>query len=197
MNKLKMLLASIVFAMGAGGAHAAVYYGDKVIDANRGTCTISAARCAQNDRLNTNNSLGTTDGSFYSLGLGGDLTVGFARSLFTGAANIRLFETTFGSIPGTNHFEAVDVWSVLAGVETFLGTITNLGGGGQVRSVAPFEYIKLVDVTLREFAVTTSRDGFDTDSVSIAAIPLPATGILLLAGLGGMAAMRRRKNIAA
>lgn len=197
MNKMKMLLASIVFAIGAGGAHAAVYYSDKVIDANRGACTVSATRCAQNGRLNTNNALGITDGSFYSLGLGGDLTVGFAQSLFTTAQNIRLVETTFGSIPRTSHFEAVDVWSVLAGVETFLGTITNLGGGGEVRSVAPFEYIKLVDVTRREFDVSASLDGFDMDSVSIAAIPLPATGILLLAGLGGMAAIRRRKKIVA
>lgn len=197
MNKLKMLLASIVFAVGAGGANAAVYHADKVIDAHRGTCIVSAKRCAQNDRLNTSNVLGAANGSFYSLGFGGDLTVGFANSLFTGGHKISLFEITFGSIPRTNHFEAVDVWSVLAGVETFLGTITNLGGGGEVKSKAPFEYIKLVDVTQREFATTSSLDGFDVDSLKIAAIPLPATGILLLAGLGGMAAMRRRKKIAA
>ncbi len=37
-------------------------------------------------------------------------------------------------------------------------------------------------------------DGFKVASITLTAIPLPATGLLLLAGVGGLAAMRRRKG---
>lgn len=44
--------------------------------------------------------------------------------------------------------------------------------------------------------VTDFRDGFRVASVSLSAIPLPASGLLLLAGFGGLAALRRRKAAA-
>jgi hypothetical protein len=47
------------------------------------------------------------------------------------------------------------------------------------------------------FFVATGRNdavGGLIDNASLAPIPLPASGLLLLAGLGGMAAMRRRKK---
>lgn len=43
---------------------------------------------------------------------------------------------------------------------------------------------------------TTTEDSVDgvLDSISISAVPLPAGGFLLIAGLGGLAALRRRKR---
>lgn len=38
------------------------------------------------------------------------------------------------------------------------------------------------------------NDGFSIDDVAISAVPLPASSLLLIAGLGGLAAMRRRKT---
>jgi hypothetical protein len=46
-------------------------------------------------------------------------------------------------------------------------------------------------VTFRSTSGGTVR--IDNISVAIAAVPIPAAGFLLLAGLGGLAAMRRRK----
>ena len=46
------------------------------------------------------------------------------------------------------------------------------------------------------FAATGRNDSLGglIDNVSLAPVPLPASGLLLLAGLGGVAAMRRRKK---
>lgn len=40
------------------------------------------------------------------------------------------------------------------------------------------------------------NDGFSIDDISVSEVPLPASSLLLLGGLGGMAAMRRRKKAA-
>jgi hypothetical protein len=40
------------------------------------------------------------------------------------------------------------------------------------------------------------NDGFSIDDISVSEVPLPASSLLLMAGLGGFAAMRRRKQTA-
>jgi hypothetical protein len=39
-----------------------------------------------------------------------------------------------------------------------------------------------------------TNDGFGIDAIKVAAVPVPAAGFLLLAGLGGLAAFKRRKS---
>lgn len=196
MNVLKTLLAGAALAASAAGANAATYYADKVISSEMGDCYSNAGLpmgCA-GVRSDTNNALGAANGLFYSMGFGGTLVVGFAQPLFDAANDVAAFEITYDREKG--HDEAVDVYSVLGGVETYLGRLLNNVASSSVRATTAFEHIKLVDVTGEEFPNTSSNDGFDVDSVSIAAVPLPAAGLMLLAGLGGLAALRRRKTAA-
>jgi hypothetical protein len=84
------------------------------------------------------------------------------------------------------------------------GSITGPGSGPPVTAVGTWTPI------LAEFIVTTAGSynlvfaasptdagsvGGLIDNVSIAAVPVPAGGLLLLGALGGLAALRRRKTI--
>lgn len=209
MKSLNMLLAAGAVTLAGGAANAATYYATTVESVSPGLCDTAyqdpiQRQCSKEpSRYVPSNALGERDGNFYSLGLTtdeqeGSITLGFGDT-FTGGHNAGVWEVTYNISPSNPHREAVDVYSILGGVSTFLGRLTNLAGGGMLRTGGAFEYIKLVDATLDEFGRdgTTSFDGFDVDSVSVAPVPLPAAGLMLLAGLGGFAAMRRRKNAAA
>lgn len=197
MNVTKTLLAGLALAASTVGANAATYYANNVVSVTPGLCTGTVSGCASNDRQNVANAVDTDDNTFYALGFGGEIVVSFAQALINASAvgqNISAFEITFNRSSG--HNEAADVYSVLDGVSTFVGTINNLATGGTVRASSDFDSIRLVDVSLRDFPDTTSFDGFDLSAVKISPVPLPAAGVMLLAGLGGLAALRRRKNAA-
>lgn len=211
MKTLNLFLAAGAVALTAGAANAATYYATSVEDFSLGSCwkqnEAAASACnPSSSRHDPNAALGAPGDSnpnagkedFVSLGFGGSLTVGFGQS-FSNPQNVRVYEITYSSDgvnpPSDNHKEAVDVYAVLGGMETKLGTLLNYGTNSVVGNVA-FDFIKLVDVTLETFgrAGTTSFDGFDVNSVAVAPVPLPAAGLMLMAGLGGFAALRRRKN---
>ncbi len=191
MQIFKTLAAASVLALAAGGANAAVYYADSVV--SWADATKKAA-----DRSDPTAAQGSPDGKFYSLGLGGSLTLGFKNAPFH-TADVSVFEITFGNGAATGHREAAQLYAVnsVTGQEWNLGVLKNTDKGTTLRaSAGSFDQIRLVDVSRTAFTSTQSTDGFDVDSVSVAAVPLPAAGMMLLAGLGSLAALRRRKPAA-
>lgn len=196
MNAMKTLLAGAALAVSAAGANAATFATD-VISYTPGQCkNFNPAVCPVapgSERYDPASALGAADNKFFALGLGGNITLGFGKT-FGAPNNVSTYEVTYSR--DTGHDEAVEVYAVLGGVESLLGTLTNVVGSATLLATMPFEYIKLVDVTKTVFPNSSSFDGFDVDAVSVAAVPLPAAGAMLLAGLGGFAALRRRKNAA-
>lgn len=193
MHIFKTIAVASALALAAGGANAAVYYADSVVSAVDSTPKTA-------DRSDPKAALGKADGKFYSLGLGGSLTLGFTNAPFKNA-EVSVFEITFGGGVASGHREAAEVYAVnsATGASWLLGVLDNVKTGNTVRgSTGTFDQIRLVDVSKTYFASTGTKttDGFDVDSVSIAPVPVPAAGVLMLAGLGGFAALRRRKNAA-
>lgn len=191
MNLIKTLAAGAALMIAAGSASATpipadIDYADSVISSVAGAGnTIVAGRDDPTDAL------GAPDGDFYSLGLGGNITLGWDAAPFAGATGI-IFELTSNRTSG--HDEAVDIYSLLGGVTTFIGQVNNLAENASVLLTDAFDSILLVDVTETVFPATTSFDGFDLDAIGISAVPVPAAGLMLITAFGGMTMVRRKKK---
>lgn len=191
----KTLIASAFLVAAAGTASAATIYADSVVDHVQGSCTdgglspVNGNGCAV-DRSDPLSATGAPDGSFFSLGDGGHIELGFADAPFANGVG-SVYEITNNRT--SDHDEAAEVFAGFMGVYTSLGIITNDLAMNSVLLFGNFDTIKIVDVTQSHFGTTTSFDGFDVDSVGISAVPLPATALMLLMGLGGFAAVRRKK----
>jgi len=82
---------------------------------------------------------------------------------------------------------------------TFDKAVANVGatrdGNSKSRWRVEFDNPALVSEFSRLMVVNNSGtpDGFDIDAIGVSAVPLPASALLLIAGLGGLAALRRRR----
>lgn len=121
-------------------------------------------------RSNPNSALGPTDGNFFSLGFGGQITVKFASPAFrTAGAFVVVVETTGGTYP----LEKAEV-SVSADGATFhlAGEARNDGSGGISNLTIPgslnaVQWVKIVDTTNAALFTGAPGDGFDVNSVQI------------------------------
>lgn len=139
------------------------------------------------------------NGSFFSLGVNGSLVAEFDPG-FSGP-EARIIEVTF---VGSPQREAAEVFGSNDGVNfTSLGVVTNQTTPGssqnpnQVSFTGNYRFLGLKDVSATFFGLPlNSGDGYDIDAiaVTVAPVPLPAAGLMLLGGLAGLGALRARRK---
>lgn len=202
-TKARALVLAAVAATGMTGATAAsasILYASHI---TVGATTVNTPVFTTN-RGDLGNALGAPDATqspsfrgFYSLGLGGSATFGFGASGVSGfGAPGSVVEITAGSRSGHVEQILVEAFNVVTKVWDNIGVISNQGPQNLSLSVslnlapgAVYNLLRLTD----QSPVVAGRDGFDIDSISVAAVPLPAGGLLLIGALGGLALLRRRK----
>ncbi len=169
----------------AGHATAATMLNATGITANGESTTTMTASAS---RKTPGNALGAADGSFYSIGLGGVVDFVFGSAF---RAMGQVVEVTYKR---TGYFESADIFGGDGmGTFTFLASVSNQGPEGNQLAV-PFSasgiysVLRFVDTSVDK----KGRDGFDIDSVSVAPVPVPAAGFLLVGALGALG-LRRRK----
>lgn len=214
-------LVGTALLVSAGAASAATVYATEIDAGRAGVAGVGFEATSQVNNTNRDDAgnalgapdqVGNSEGGFYSLGLGGAAVFGFGTS-FDIQAN--LFEVTFNcggaSAFGTcnNGFlEEVEVYALNGAYTAFDGEFdlsdllglgfsyvdtigngdANEAGGASIALSGPFTYLALVDQN------GSGVDGFDVDAVSVSAVPLPASILFLLGGLGGLGFLRARKT---
>jgi hypothetical protein len=174
-------LATLGFA---GAANAAPVYAQSIVSFDQNGTVVAA------DRSDPEAVKGPADGIFYSLGLGGNLILDFGVGLVSTPGNVS--EVTF-RLEGYVEKMKVFVSKTLDFSAPAVATVSNQSAGlpgGATFSFATeaFRYVKLVDIS----PVRVGRDGFDVDTISFSAVPVPAAGLLMGSALFGFGALRRR-----
>lgn len=192
------LCGAAALALLAGGASAASYtYATKATEVLGGSVDTQCMTASRDDLCNA---LGAPDGDFPG---GGFFSIGNAPlgvifefgTLFTGP--ITVWEITGGNV--ASYVEGLDLtfFALTPGGDQYEG-ILNTQGTKVAGTNARYEI--MFDVSGGPFSAILVRgrndteDGFDIDAIAVSAVPLPAAGLMLMAGLGGLAAARRRKG---
>lgn len=76
-------------------------------------------------------------------------------------------------------------------IEINKGYVLDFSGHSLFQNIS---FLKIVDGTLGTAGTGVFKGNLRFDDIDVAPVPLPAAGVLLLAGLGGLALVRRRKQ---
>jgi hypothetical protein len=124
------------------------------------------------------------------------ITISFSRPVyFTGIAFLDLFVASGSKIGEVGH-------AVLSDGTTFAISATDLAnsGGSKRAGYAALSTLGVITNQVRIYmGLTNDQQGFADGalaSVSVAPVPVPAAGLMLLGGLGGLSALRRKRKTA-
>ncbi len=196
-NMLKIGVAAA--AMSAASAATAVTVDpndfDSIFTEGQRTETVNGADVSGNAAVSGNGDVGTVDIPDLS---GNTLIVGrvtngsdnYTSASVTGLATITVLNYAEAVRAGASPFSAVFEFFA-GGVSQGSTTLTSNGVPFSDVTVGSFNY------TGESFGLTVNGQQGASDydvSISIAAVPLPAAGLMLLGALGGLGVARRRKN---
>lgn len=194
---MKGAVVAAAALVGTDVAAAPIYASSVQAMSGDGSITSCSVAAKTTDRADLCNSLGAPDvdgayqdGGFTSTGNYSELTYTFG-GLFN-VETVSIWEVT-GSRSMT-YIETLDftLRNSVTGAET-TGSVTNING----TPAGPDRWLLVANTPgmFDQFIVSDNSvtyDGFDIDAVSIAAVPLPATALLMIAGLGAFGAVRRK-----
>jgi hypothetical protein len=217
---LRKIIAMTAVSLGlsAGAASAGTVWANSVtgfnMDGSSNSCSIAAPTA---DRTNLCNALGAPDhpGGNSEFGFLSSGTYDALRFTFgtTFVGPVEFFEITFNRTVSWE--ESLDLVFLLTGDAgasfgevQLLPTESITNNGGVADPTNNSRWIVTFDPGLGRFSELWVFDtstgapgaggGFDIDAISAVSapsiVPLPAAGLLLLAGLGGLAVMRRRRG---
>lgn len=185
MNMFKaLLIAAGLFTASASAASAVTYA--NLVDYNQGSGITDPGRTIES------NAYGAPNGTFLSLGLGGSAVFSFGTA-FTGPSAI--IEITNGDRSGyvetASVYGGVNYDPLVGDVSSFvwLGDIINTSATSIVNFIGIYNFLYILDTSSG-----AGRDGFDIDSISVAAVPVPAGVVLLGSGLVALGWLGRRRK---
>jgi len=198
---LKVVLAVAVAAAVTGAASAATVVFSDNFDANAGGLNTTPSGWALDGGSVDIIPIGS-DFVWYGSGQYIDMngSTGFAGSISTSFATVAgySYNLSFGlgynNGSGTNEMLSYSVGN-LAGVVDLSTQILQVG----VLQTLSFDFVALSNLSILKFADVGSTPGDNggpiLDNVVATVVPLPAAASLLLAALGGLAMLRRRRRV--